>query len=257
MRSRPAAWPSASAGSTTCAPLRSTSALMRSGSPTMSCGTVAGLAQHVGAGADADEHRLVLLDERLERLQVLRRVRFLGDDHHMAAVQVDVDVGNADAVDQQRALAADELDGVARERLEVSDQAALGLVHQLVDLVVGALGAEGEPAVAGVHAAVVQPDPRAVLDLLEDLGAGVVDQGDAVVDQHLGPEVGVAAGDRRRGVDHGRDVGFDQGVRGDAVQVQRVDDHDVAGSDAPQEPIDVAVNPGGAGDARAWAGITG
>ena len=158
--------------------------------------------------------------------------------------------GMPDAVDQQRALTADELDGVARECLQVSDQAALGLVHQFVDLVVGPLGAVDEPAVPGVHATFVEPDSGAVLDPLEHLGAGLVDQGDAVVDQHLGPEVGVPAGDRWRRVHHGRDPGFDQRVRGDAVQIQRVDHHDVSGSDALQQPIDVAVHTGRAGDTR-------
>ena len=230
---------------------------MRSGSPTISCGPVPALAQHVGAAADADEHRLVLLDEGFEGLQVVGGVGFLGHDHDVAAMEVDVDVGDADAVDQQRAFTADELDGVARECLEVGDQATLGLVHQFVDLVVGPLGAADEPAVACVHAAVVQPDSGAVLDALEHLGAGLVDQRDAVVHQHLGPQIGIAAGDRRRRVDHGGDIGFDQRVRGDAVEIQRVDHHDVSGSDAPQQPIDVAVHTGRAGDARPWAGSTG
>ena len=168
----------------------------------------------------------------------------------MPAADVDVDVGDADAVDQQRALTADELDRVAGERLEVSHQAALGLVHQFVDLVVGALGAEDQPAVAGVHAALVESHACAVLDLLEDLGPGLVDQRDAVGDEHLRPEVGVAAGDRRRRVDDRGDVGLDERVRGDPVQVQSVDDDDVTRGDSPQQPIDVAVNPGGAGDAR-------
>ena len=193
---------------------------------------------------------MVLLDERLERFEVGGGAEFLGDDHDVPAVDVDVDVGNADAVDQQWALTADELDRVARERLEVSHQAALGLVHQFVDLVVGALGAEDQPAVAGVHAALVHAHACAVLDLLEHLGTGLVDQRDAVGDEHLRPEVGIAAGDRRRRVDDRGDVGLDERVRGDPVQIQSVDDDDVTGRDSPQQPIDVAVNPGGAGDAR-------
>ena len=165
-------------------------------------------------------------------------------------LHVDVDVGDADAVDQQRALAADELDGVARERLEVSDQAALGLVHQVVDLFVGALGAERPAGGRRSRRRRRAAGPCAVLDLLEDLGAGLVDQHDAVGDQHLGPEVRVAARDRRRRVDDGGDVGLDQRVGGDPVEVERVDDDDVAGADPPQQPVDVAVDPGGAGDAR-------
>ena len=121
---------------------------------------------------------------------------------------------------------------------------------------VGALGAQGDAAVPGVHAAVVQPDPCAVLDLLEDLGARLVDQRDAVGDEHLGPEVRVAARDRRRRVDDGDDTGLDERVGGDAVEVQRVEHDDVAGTDAAKQPIDVAVDAGGAGDARAGAGIT-
>ena len=114
-----------------------------------------------------------------------------------------------------------------------------------------------QPAVTGVHAAVVQPDPRAVLDLLEDLGPGLVDQRHAVGDQHLGSQVRVAARDRRRRVDDGGDVGVDQRVGGDPVEIERVEHDDVPGSDATQQPIDVAIDAGGAGDARPWAGITG
>jgi hypothetical protein len=193
---------------------------------------------------------LVFLDERLERLQVGGGAEVLGDDHDVPAVDVDVDVGNADAVDQQRALTANELDRVACERLEVSDEAALGLVHQFVDLMVGALGAEDQPTIAGVHAALVESHTCAVLDLLEHLGAGVVDQRDTVGDEHLRPEVGIAAGDRRRRVDDRGDVGLDERVSRDPVQVQSVNDDDVTGGDPPQQPIDVAVNSGGAGDAR-------
>jgi hypothetical protein len=208
------------------------------------------LAQDICAGADAHQDGLVLLDERFERLEVVSGVGLLGDDHHMSAVQVDLDIRDADTVDQQRALAADELDGVSGERFEVGDQSALRLVHQLVDFVVGAFDAEDEPPVAGVDTAVVQPHPGAVLDLLEDLRAGLVDQRDPVGYEHLGPEVGVATRDRRRGVDDCGDVRFDQRVGGYPVEVKRVDDDDVAGSDATQQPVDVAVHAGRAGYTR-------
>ena len=211
---------------------------------------ISGLAQHICAGADADQDRLVFLDERLESLEVVGGVFLVGDHDDVAAAQLDVDVGDADAVDQQRALTADELNGVARERFQMGDQAALGFLHQVGDLFVGALGAADQPAVAGVDAAVVEADLRAVLDLLEDLGAGLVDQRDAVGQQHLGAEVGIAARDRRGCVDDGGDLGVDERVGGDPVQVQHVEDHDVAGADPAQQPIDVAVDPGSANDAR-------
>ncbi len=58
------------------------------------------LAQHVRAGAHTNQHRLVLLDERLEGLQVIGSAGFVGDDHHVPTPQIDVDIGNPDAVDQ-------------------------------------------------------------------------------------------------------------------------------------------------------------
>ena len=168
----------------------------------------------------------------------------------MPAAQVDVDVGDADTVDQQRAFAFDELNCVAGECLQMSGQAALGLPHQVGDVVVGAFGAADQPTVTGVHPAFVEANLGAVLDLLEDVGPGLVDQGDPVVDQHLGPDVRVAARDGRRGVDDGGDVGFHQRVGGDAVQVQDVEHHDVAGADPAQQSVDVPVHPSGAGETR-------
>ena len=42
----------------------------------------------------------------------------------------------------------------------------------------------------------------------------------------------------------------DQRICGAPIQVLRIEDDDVAGSHAPQQPIDVAVHPGSAGDTR-------
>ena len=217
---------------------------------------VAALLQRVGAGPDTDEHRLVLLDERLERLEVVFGTGPVGDHHHVAAVDVDVDVGDAHTVDQQRALATDELDGVAGERFQMRDQTGLGIVHEVGDFFVAAFDTVDQPAIAGVHAAAVQADLGAVLDLLEDLGAGAVDERDVVGHQHLGAQVGVAPGDRRRGVDHAGDPGVDQCVGGHAVQIEDVDDDYVARADAAQKAIDVAVDAGGARHSRPCTGVT-
>ena len=133
----------------------------------------------------------------------------------------------------------------------MGDQAALGLVHQVGDVLVGALGAANQPAVARRtrrlrSRRILEPS----LIFLKMSGAGLVDQGDTVGHQHLGPQVGIAARDRRRCVDDGGDVGVDERVGGDPVQVQHVEDHDVAGADPPQQSVDVAVHPGGADDTR-------
>ena len=96
-----------------------------------------------------------------------------------------------------------------------------------------------------------------VLDLLEDLRTGVVDQDDVVGHQHLGTEVGIAPGDRRRGVHHARDTGVDEGVRSRPVEVEDVENDDVAGTDTAQQAIDVPIHPSSSGDARSGIGIAG
>ena len=48
----------------------------------------------------------------------------------------------------------------------------------------------------------------------------------------------------------GGDVGFDECVGGDPVQVQHVEDHDVARAHPPQQSIDIAIDPGGADNTR-------
>ena len=208
------------------------------------------MAQHICAGAGADQDGLVFLDEGLEALEVVSGVVLVGDHDDVTAAQFDVDVGNADPVDQQRALASDELNGVAGERFQVGDQPTLGFLHQLGDLFVGALGAADQSAVPGVHATVVEAHFRAVFDLLENVGAGLVDQGDTVGQQHFGPQVRVAARHRRGCIDDGGDLGVDERIGRDPVQVQDVEDGDIAGAHPPQQPVDVTVDPGGADDAR-------
>ena len=54
-------------------------------------------------------------------------------------------------------------------------------------------------------------------------------QRDARLDEHLRAEVGEPAGDRRRGVDDRGDPGGHQRVGGGAVEIDLVEDGDVAG----------------------------
>ncbi len=164
----------------------------------------------------------------------------------MPVAQVQIDVGDADAVDEQRALRADELDGVARERFEVVDEPGPRLDHAVGDLDVGLLVPLDEQLLPRVHAALVHPDLRAVLDLLEDLGADVVDEHDVVRDDHLGTEIRVPARDRRGRVDHRGDARFDERVGGDAVEVDGIEDDHVTGTDPAQQFRGVPVDPGNA-----------
>ena len=192
------------------------------------------VAQDICTGTHTHQHRLILLDERLERLEVILGTHSVGHHDDMAAVDVDIDIRDADAVDHHRALAADELDGVAGEGLQMGDEAGLGIVHQVGDLLIGALHTVGQSPLTGVDAGLVQSHLGAVLDLLEDLRTGIVDQGDVIGHQYLGTEVGVTPGDRRRGIDHTHDTGLDERISGHPVEVENVEDGDIAGTDAAE-----------------------
>ena len=73
--------------------------------------------------------------------------------------------------------------------------------------------------------------------------------GDAGCDDHLGPEVRVAAGDARLGVDDGGRLGRDQRLGGDPVEVDVVDDRDVAGVEPAGQAGGAAVEARDAADA--------
>ncbi|CFR87008.1 Uncharacterised protein [Mycobacterium tuberculosis] len=118
------------------------------------------------------------------------------------------------------------------------------------------LGTADQPAVAGVHPAFIQANLGTVFDLFENLRSGLVDQRDTVGDQHLWTEVRIAARDRRRCVYHGGDLRFHQCIGGDAVQIQDVENHNVAGTDPTQQSVDIPVDPGDADQARP-GGVTG
>ena len=94
-------------------------------------------------------------------------------------------------------------------------------------------------------------DRGALLDGGEHVAADVVEQRDAGADQDLGTEVGIAAGDAGRGVDDGGDLAADERVGADPVDVDVVDDGDVAGAQPLGEVLRAAVQPDGAGDAGA------
>jgi hypothetical protein len=137
--------------------------------------------------------------------------------------------GHADPVENERAFPAQEFDGVRRERLQLRRHAGLGLDHGVGDRLRRLLDAAADLPLAQVHHAAVQPQLGAVPDGAQHVGADVVDDRHAGPDQDLRPEVGEPAGDRRRGVDHGGDLGRQQGVGGPLVQVDLVEHRDVAG----------------------------
>ena len=211
-------------------------------------GFVAGREQRVGARSHSDQPRPVLADEPAQPAQVGDVVVARRDDEHLAAGQVDLHVRHADAVEQHRALAPHELDGVGGEGLELVGQPRLGLDQRVGHGVGGLRDTLGEHLLARVENAVVQAHPGAVLDGMQDLGADRVDQRDAGVDEDLRPQVGEAPGDRGSGVDDRGHVRGDQRVGGRPVQVDLVEHGDVAGPQPPQQRAGVPVDPRDTGD---------
>jgi hypothetical protein len=85
--------------------------------------------------------------------------------------------------------------------------------------------------------------PLAVPDVLEQVGADVIDERDARVEQQLRAHVRVAPADAHRGVDHRGDLVLDERLRADPVQVGVVDDGDVAGAQPLGEVLGALVHP--------------
>ena len=210
---------------------------------------VARFEQGVGAAVHADEDRSVLPDVRTQRDDVLLVVVAADHDQDLATLEVGLDVGNAHAVEQEVAFLAEVLHGVARERLELGGQPRTGLLHRgrhgfrrLLD----ALGHDVAPAVERLG---VQAYGVALAQPTEHVRAYVVDQGDAGVDQDLRPEVGVAPADARRDVHDCGDAAAHERLGADPVQVDVVDDGDVAGLEALGEVLGPPVDANGAADA--------
>ena len=107
-----------------------------------------------------------------------------------------------------------------------------------------------QPFVADVQVIVVDAESGAVLDPFEHLRPRVVEQDDAGGNQHLGAEVGVAAADGFGGVDHRHHTGRDETVGGGAVEVDLIEDGDVARPDATEQSASIGIDPGDSGRTR-------
>ncbi len=83
----------------------------------------------------------------------------------------------------------------------------------------------------------------AVADLLEEVGAGRVDQADAAADEQQRAGVRKSAGLRLGDVDDDADAGLQQLLGRDAVEVGVVDDRDVVGREAADEMLRPPVEP--------------
>ncbi len=138
---------------------------------------------------------------------------------------------------EQVLLATEELRAVVGEALQLRRQARPGgghLLHHVVEVEHSTLG---DGLVVDVHRALVQPDLRAVLDRGQSAGADAVDELDSSLGQQLRTQVRIATGDERRGVDHCRHLGVGKRLCGCAVEVEVVDDGDVAGAQPGKQTL--------------------
>lgn len=112
------------------------------------------------------------------------------------------------------------------------------------------LGSNDQSPVPGINRPAMNAHPCAVFDLLEDFLPRVVDQDHTIGDKHLGAQVRVAARDRGRRIDHRRDASIDERIGRNAIEIAGVEDGDIAGSDATQQPVDVPIYLGGSDETR-------
>ena len=108
--------------------------------------------------------------------------------------------------------------------------------------------AAGDLLVADEDRVALDPHVYALAQRAEQVLAEVVDQRDAGLDQRLGAEIRVATGDRRLRVEDGGHADRDQRVGRDTVEVDVVDDRDVARAQATDQAFGTPVEPYGAAD---------
>ena len=153
-------------------------------------------------------------------------------------------------VQQQVLLAAEELGAVVGERLAAgSARPRRASAISCCDDRAVDLAAHRDRRLADVHDLVVDPD-RSCRPAIASMPSTRSRISDAGVGQHLGAEVRVAAGDHRRRVHDGRDPGVDERLGGGAVQVEVVEDGDVARPQPGQQGAGTPFDAGGAADAR-------
>ena len=259
--SRPGARPSRCTWWISSAPHRTAPSLERVEVADDDVGLEADVEQRVGAAVDADEHRLVLAQVGLQRLEVALVVVPAHDDHRVPALDLRAQRRQLDRLERDLRLLADVLERVLGELLELVADVGPRRLHR-----------------ASMTSATSRTCPRAISELVarhhavgldvhdltlgdrHHLGPDVVDERDARLDDPDRPAVRVPARDRRRRVDHRAHAGGDEALGRDPVDVGVVDHRDLAGLHPPGEVLRPLVHPGDRldGDAlRARAGRRG
>ena len=196
------------------------------------------LEQRVGAAVDADEHRLVLADVRTQRGEVAAVVVAAHDDERVAARRTCVcSGGSVERLEGEPRLLLDVLERVGGEALELGADGGARRLHR---------APRSRPRRARVPAADAarrrarsrRPSMRSDVAFVRRASMSSAPtsstSGIPACTTRIGPPFGIAAGDRRRRVDHRDDARLDQAVGGDPVEVGVVDHRDLA----RLEPLD-------------------
>ena len=141
------------------------------------------------------------------------------------------------AVGQERGLLAQVQQRVFGEGLERLAHTAALLGERARELVDLALAPCGKARAVSIEAGAPNDDRLAVLDLLEELGAGGIDQANPSLDERQRAGIRIVAGRRRRHVHDHAHPALEQLLGRDQVEVGVVDDRDVVGPETPDEAL--------------------
>ena len=175
-------------------------------------GLEADLEQRVGAAVDADQHRLVLAQVRLQRREVAAVVVAAHDDERVPALDLGAERRQQDRLEGQLRFTLDVLERVLGELLELDADVPACRLHGGFDRRPSSTVPVTDELAVAPHLAADDPQLVALGDQLQDLGPDVVDERDPRLDDPDRPAVRVPAGDRDPAVDH-RDRALRSGPR--------------------------------------------
>ena len=124
------------------------------------------------------------------------------DHQHLAARHVGAGVGDPEAVDKQRPLRVDELDGIAKVGLHVVDELLLRGGKVLLRVLTGDHRSRRQLGIARIHRSIVSDAGLlAVLEVGHELLAHALDEGHVGVEKHVRAVVGNGPRGKLRHVD--------------------------------------------------------
>ena len=203
------------------------------------------LEQGIGAAVDGDENRAHVADERPQRAQVALVAHPARHDERRAIAQVGAEPRHRDASREQLALLAHVLHRVEREALERLVYIAAPGVRLGADaLRVEHLAASEQLAPAQdlrarspVRAAHPHDERLAVRHRREQRVVGEVHEQDPRLDEQLRAQVRIGAARGAPAVEHHGGARRDQLLGGDAIDVEMVDQRDVASHERSDEQL--------------------